>query len=195
MTHTTDRYPAAELTDLPEDIRARIEEVGQQTGFVPNVFIHLARRPAEFRAFFAYYDALMQKDTGKLTKADREMIVTVTSAANKCLYCVVAHGAMLRIFEKDPFIADQVALNYRHADLPARQTAMLDFAMKVQQTPWLICDDDFAELAAHGFDNEDAWDITAITGFFGLSNRMATVTGMTPNPEFYLMGRVPRDKR
>lgn len=116
MTHTTDRYPAAELTDLPEDIRARIEEVGQQTGFVPNVFIHLARRPAEFRAFFAYYDALMEKDTGNLTKADREMIITVTSAANKCLYCVVAHGAVLRIFEKDPFIADQVALNYGSTD-------------------------------------------------------------------------------
>ncbi|MCT1657497.1 peroxidase-related enzyme [Brevibacterium luteolum] len=195
MTQITDRYPVAELTDLPDDIRTRIEEVGQQTGFVPNVFIHLARRPSEFRAFFAYYDALMEKDTGNLTKADREMIITVTSAANKCLYCVVAHGAVLRIFEKNPSIADQVALNYRHADIPARQMAMLDFAMKVQQTPWLICDDDFAALAEHGFDDEDAWDITAITGFFGLSNRMATVTGMAPNPEFYLMGRVPRDKR
>ena len=139
MTQITDRYPAAELTDLPADIRTRIEEVGQQTGFVPNVFIHLARRPAEFRAFFAYYDALMEKETGNLTKADKEMIITVTSAANSCLYCVVAHGAVLRIFEKNPSIADQVALNYRHADIPARQKAMLDFAMKVQQTPWLIC--------------------------------------------------------
>lgn len=190
----TPRYPLAELADVPDDIRDQITAVAEKTGFVPNVFVALARRPAEFRAFFAYYDALMEKETGNLTKADREMIVTATSAANHCLYCVVAHGAVLRIYEKNPFVADQVAVDYRHADIPARQRAMLDFAMKVCEEPWTIDDSDHEALAAHGFDTEDAWDIGAITGFFGLSNRLAHLGSIPPNPEFYLMGRVPREK-
>jgi len=185
------RYPAPELKDLPDDIRAKVLEVQTKAGFVPNVFLALARRPAEWRAFFAYHDALMLKDSG-LTKGDREMIVTTTSAANKCLYCVVAHGAILRIYEKKPLIADQVAVNYRKADITPRQRAMLDFAMKVCQHSDEICDADFAALHAHGFSDEDAWDIAAITAFFGLSNRMASFSNMLPNPEFYLMGRTPK---
>ncbi len=187
-----DRYPLAELADLPEDIRVRILEVQEKSGFIPNVFLALARRPAEWRAFFAYHDALMLKEGGNLTKGDREMIVTTTSAANNCLYCVVAHGAILRIYEKKPLVADQVAVNYRKADITPRQRAMLDFAMKVCLHADQIEDADFEALHAHGFDDEDAWDITAITAFFGLSNRMANVTSMMPNPEFYLLGRVPR---
>ena len=190
----TDRFPLAELKDLPEDMRTRILEVQEKSGFVPNVFLALARRPAEWRAFFAYHDALMLKEGGNLTKGDREMIVTTTSAANHCLYCVVAHGAILRIYEKKPLVADQVAVNYRKADITPRQRAMLDFAMKVCQHSHEVGDADFAALRAHGFDDEDAWDIAAITAFFGLSNRMANVTGMQPNPEFYLLGRVPRQK-
>lgn len=189
----TERFPDAVLIDLPDDIRQRIEDEAEKSGFVPNVFIKLARRPAEFRAFFAYYDALMDKDTGSLTKADREMIVTATSSANGCLYCVVAHGALLRLFKKSPDIADKVAVNYKHADLEPREEAMLDFAMKVCTDPADISEDDFTRLAEHGFDDEDVWDIAAITGFFGLSNRMATVSGMRPNPEFYTLGRVPKD--
>ncbi|MBM3363451.1 MAG: peroxidase-related enzyme [Betaproteobacteria bacterium] len=188
------RYPHPALTDLPEDIRGRILEVQEKAGFVPNVFLALARRPAEWRAFFAYHDALMLKETGHLTKGDREMIVTATSAANHCLYCVVAHGAILRIYEKKPLLADQVAVNYRKADITPRQRAMLDFAMKVCLHSHNIEDADFAALHAHGFDDEDAWDIAAITAFFGLSNRMASFSGMMPNPEFYLMGRVPKQK-
>ncbi len=188
------RYPLAELADLPEDIRARILEVQEKSGFIPNVFLALARRPAEWRAFFAYHDALMLKEGGNLTKGDREMIVTTTSAANNCLYCVVAHGAILRIYEKKPLVADQVAVNYRKADITPRQRAMLDFAMKVCLHADQVEDTDFDALKAHGFDDEDAWDITAITAFFGLSNRMANVTSMMPNPEFYLLGRVPRGK-
>lgn len=186
------RYPPAELADLPEDIRTMIEEQAERAGFIPNVFLVMARRPAEFRAFFAYHEALMDKDTGGLTKADREMIVTATSAANDCLYCVVAHGALLRIYAKDFHIADKVAVNHRAADLPERQRVMLDFALKVCRTPGEVEDSDFAALHAQGFDDEDIWDITAITGFYGLSNRLATVAGMRPNPEFYLLGRVPR---
>ena len=189
------RYPMADIDDVEDDIREQILAVAKKSGFVPNVFLSLARRPAEFRAFFAYFDALMEKETGNLTKADREMIVTATSAVNNCLYCVVAHGAVLRIYEKNPFIADQVAVNYRQADITDRQMAMLDFAMKVCEEPWTVSDEDFASLAQHGFDDEDAWDIGAITGFFGLSNRMAHIAGMTPNPEFYLMGRVPRERK
>ena len=189
----TERFPDAVLTDLPDDIRQRIEDEAEKSGFVPNVFIKLARRPTEFRAFFAYYDALMDKDTGNLSKADREMIVTATSSANGCLYCVVAHGALLRLFKKRPDIADKVSVNYRHADLEPREEAMLDFAMKVCKEPADINDDDFTRLAEHGFDAEDVWDIAAITGFFGLSNRMATVSGMRPNQEFYTLGRVPKD--
>ena len=190
----TPRYPTPELKDVPEDIRARILEVQEKAGFIPNVFLALARRPAEWRAFFAYHDALMLKETGSLTKGDREMIVTATSAANSCLYCVVAHGAILRIYEKKPMVADQVAVNYRKADITPRQRAMLDFAMKVCLRSHEIGDADFAPLHAHGFDDEDIWDIAAITAFFGLSNRMASFSNMMPNPEFYLMGRVPKQK-
>ena len=188
------RYPFPALTDLPDDIRARIVEVQEKAGFVPNVFLALARRPAEWRAFFAYHDALMLKEGGALSKGDREMIVTATSAANHCLYCVVAHGAILRIYEKKPLVADQVAINHRKADITPRQKAMLDFAMKVCLRSHEIEESDFAALHSHGFDDEDAWDIAAITAFFGLSNRMASFSGMQPNPEFYLMGRVPKQK-
>ncbi len=192
---TTNRYPLAELKDLPEDIRAAILAVQEKAGFVPNVFLALARRPAEWRAFFAYHDALMLKEEGSLTKGDREMIVTTTSAANQCLYCVVAHGALLRIYEKKPLVADQVAVNYRKADITPRQRAMLDFAMKVCDRSHEIDDSDFPPLHAHGFDAEDICDIAAITAFFGLSNRMASFSGMQPNNEFFLMGRVPREKK
>jgi uncharacterized peroxidase-related enzyme len=194
MPVTANRYPAPEIKDLPEDIRARVLEVQEKAGFVPNVFLALARRPAEWRAFFAYHDALMLKEEGSLTKGDREMIVTATSAANQCLYCVVAHGAILRIYEKKPLVADQVAVNYRKADITPRQRAMLDFAMKVCLRSHEIGDADFAPLHAHGFSDEDIWDIAAITAFFGLSNRLASFSNMQPNPEFYLMGRVPKQK-
>jgi uncharacterized peroxidase-related enzyme len=186
------RYPLPELKDLPEDIRTKVLEVQEKAGFVPNVFLALARRPAEWRAFFAYHDALMLKEGSGLSKGEREMIVTTTSAANKCLYCVVAHGAILRIYEKKPLVADQVAVNYRKADITPRQRAMLDFAMKVCLKSDEIADADFASLHSHGFSDEDAWDIAAITAFFGLSNRMASFSNMQPNPEFYLMGRVPK---
>ena len=193
---TTPRFPHPDLSSLPEDIRARILEVQEKAGFIPNVFLAFARRPAEWRAFFAYHDALMLKEEGSLTKGEREMIVTTTSAANQCLYCVVAHGALLRIYEKKPMVADQVAVNYRKAtDITPRQRAMLDFAMKVCERSHEISEDDFAPLHAHGFDDEDIWDIAAITAFFGLSNRIASFSGMQPNPEFYLMGRVPREKK
>lgn len=192
------RYPYPEIKDLPEDLRQRILDVQEKAGFVPNVFLALARRPAEWRAFFDYHDALMVPESvgrsSQLTKGDREMIVTTTSAANQCLYCVVAHGAILRIYEKKALVADQVAVNYRKADITPRQRVMLDFAMKVCTASHLIEDADFEALHAHGFDDEDIWDITAITAFFGLSNRMASVTGMMPNPEFYLMGRLPKPK-
>jgi len=186
------RYPLPDLNALPEDIRTKVLEVQEKAGFIPNVFLALARRPAEWRAFFAYHDALMLKEDGHLTKGDREMIVTTTSAANNCLYCVVAHGAILRIYEKKPLVADQVAVNYLKADITPRQKAMLDFAMKVCQHSDQIQDQDFAALHAHGFDDEDIWDIAAITAFFGLSNRMASFSNMMPNPEFYVMGRVPK---
>jgi uncharacterized peroxidase-related enzyme len=191
---TANRYPAPELKDVPDDIRARILEVQEKAGFVPNVFLARARRPAEWRAFFAYHDALMLKEEGSLTKGDREMIVTATSAANNCLYCVVAHGALLRIYEKKPLVADQVAVNYRKADITPRQRAMLDFAMKVCLQSDRVDEADFAPLHAHGFSDEDIWDIAAITAFFGLSNRIASFSNMMPNPEFYLMGRVPKPK-
>ena len=192
------RYPFPDLNTLPEDIRTGILEVQEKAGFIPNVFLAFARRPAEWRAFFAYHDALMvpesvDRESG-LTKGEREMIVTATSAANHCLYCVVAHGAILRIYEKKPLVADQVAINHRKADIPPRQRAMLDFAMKVCEASHTVEDSDFAALHAHGFNDEDAWDIAAITAFFGLSNRMASFSGMQPNPEFYLMGRMPKSK-
>ena len=194
MPSSTPRYPVPDLNTLPDDLKSKILEVQEKAGFIPNVFLGLARRPAEWRAFFTYHDALMLKEGGNLTKGDREMIVTTTSAANQCLYCVVAHGAILRIYEKKPLVADQVAVNYRKADITPRQKAMLDFAMKVCNASHTVDDADFEALHAHGFDDEDAWDITAITAFFGLSNRMASVTGMMPNAEFYLMGRVPKAK-
>ncbi len=187
------RFPVPTLEEMPEDIRARLLAVQEKAGFIPNVFLVLAHRPEEFRAFFAYHDALMDKP-GALTKAEREMIVVATSNANQCQYCVVAHGAILRIRAKDPLIADQVAINYRKADITPRQRAMLDFAMKVAMEAYAVGDADFAALAAHGFGPEDAWDIAGIAAFFGLSNRMANVTSMRPNDEFYLMGRVPPAK-
>ena len=190
----TTRYPLPDLNTLPEDIKAKVLEVQEKSGFIPNVFLALARRPAEWRAFFAYHDALMLREESGLTKGDREMIVTTTSAANNCLYCVVAHGAILRIYEKKPLVADQVAVNYRKADITPRQRAMLDFAMKVCLKSDEIEEADFAALHAHGFDDEDIWDIAAITAFFGLSNRIASFSSMLPNPEFYLMGRVPKQK-
>ena len=186
------RFPVPELAELPDDIRQNILAVQEKAGFVPNVFLALAHRPAEFRAFFAYHDALMVKETGSLTKADREMIVTATSAKNGCLYCVVAHGALLRIYSKNTLVADQVAVNHLKADITPRQRAMLDFAVKVCLNSQQVGDEDYALLHGHGFDDEDIWDIAAITAFFGLSNRIANVTAMRPNDEFFLMGRVPR---
>ena len=182
------RYPAPTLEEMPEDIRETILGVQEKAGFIPNVFLTLAHRPEEFRAFMAYHDTLMEKDSG-LTKADREMIIVATSNDNGCQYCVVAHGAILRIRAKDPLIADQVAVNYRKADITPRQKAMLDFAMKVSKDAQVICDADFEHLRTHGFTDEDIWDIAGVTAFFGLSNRMANFTSMRPNAEFYTMGR------
>jgi uncharacterized peroxidase-related enzyme len=187
------RYPVPALENLPEDIRTKILAVQEKAGFVPNVFLTLAHRPDEFRAFFAYHDALLLRESG-LSKADKEMIIVTTSGANHCLYCVVAHGAILRIYEKNPLIADQVAVNHRKADITPRRRAMLDFAMKVCNASNEIGDADFAALHEHGFSDEDAWDIAGITAFFGLSNRMANAISMRPNDEFYLMGRVPKHK-
>ena len=185
------RFPIPDLADMPDDIRNRILAVQEKSGFIPNVFLVLAHRPDEFRAFFAYHDALMEKP-GNLTKAEREMIVVATSNPNQCQYCVIAHGAILRIRAKNPLIADQVAVNYRKADITPRQKAMLDFAMKVSADAQRISEDDFAALAPHGFSDDDIWDIAAISAFFALSNRMANVTCMRPNEEFYLMGRLPK---
>ena len=191
MNPPISRYPVPKLDDVPEDIRARILEVQDKAGFIPNVFLTLAHRPDEFRAFFAYHDALMLRDSG-LTKAEREMIVVATSGANDCLYCVVAHGAILRVYAKNPLVADQVAVNYRKADITPRQTAMLRFALKVATDSAAIDDGDFVALREHGFSDEDIWDIGGIAAFFALSNRMANLISMRPNDEFYLLGRVPR---
>jgi uncharacterized peroxidase-related enzyme len=185
------RYPVPNLGELPDDIRARILEVQEKAGFIPNVFVTLAHRPDEFRAFFAYHDALMLREGG-LTKAEREMIVVATSGANDCLYCIVAHGAILRIYARDPLVADQVAVNYRKADITPRQKAMLAFALKVALRSVEIADEDFTALRGHGFTDEDIWDIGAIAAFFALSNRMANLIAMRPNPEFHLLGRVPK---
>jgi 4-carboxymuconolactone decarboxylase len=182
------RFPVPALEDMPEDIRERIVAVQEKAGFVPNVFLTLANRPDEFRAFFAYHDALMEKP-GNLSKAEREMIVVATSAVNQCQYCVIVHGAILRIRAKNPLIADQVATNYRKADISERQKAMLDFGMKVSQSAQLVGEADFAALQAHGFTDDDIWDIAGIAAFFGMSNRIANVTSMRPNAEFYAMGR------
>jgi len=191
MAHQISRFPIPPVDSLPEDIRSRLLAVQEKSGFIPNVFLALACRPDEFRAFFAYHDALMEKDGG-LTKAEREMIVVATSSANQCHYCVIAHGAILRIRAKNPLIADQIAVNYRKADITPRQRAMLDFAMKVSAAAHLVSEADFAEIAGHGFSDDDVWDIAAISAFFALSNRMANVTAMRPNDEFYLMGRLPK---
>jgi uncharacterized peroxidase-related enzyme len=185
------RFSVPEIADVPDDIRARILEVQDKAGFVPNVFLVLARRPDEFRAFFAYHDALMLREGG-LSKGEKEMIVVATSGANQCQYCVIAHGAILRIYEKRPLIADQVAVNYRKADLTPRQHAMLTFAMKVALRSHEIEDADFARLREHAFTDEDAWDIAAIAAFFAMSNRLANTSSMRPNDEFYLMGRLPK---
>ena len=194
MLNPISRYPVPMLDDLPADIREKIVAVQEKTGFVPNVFLALAHRPDEWRAFVAYIDAVMGRESGPdgLTKGEKEMIVVATSAANGCLYCVVSHGAILRIYEKKPLLADQVAVNYLKADITPRQTAILDFAMKVCTDSASIVEADFKALHEHGFSDEDAWDIGAITAVFGLSNRMANLTSMRPNDEFYLMGRVPR---
>lgn len=194
MSTTEQRFPPPSLESLPEDIRSLILSVQEKSGFVPNVFLKLARRPDEFRAFFAYHDALMLRENN-LSKAEKEMIVVATSGANSCLYCVVAHGAILRIYAKNPRVADQVALNYRKAEITARQTAMLDFAMKVATDSSNLTEKDYGALFAQGFNEEDAWDIGAIAAFFALSNRMANLSGMMPNDEFYLMGRLPRQKK
>ncbi len=189
------RFPYASLEDVPEDVRNAILQVQDKAGFVPNVYLLLARRPAEFRAFFAYHDAVMgDRDGSSLTKADREMVVTSISAANKCTYCVVAHGALLRIYAKHPLLADQVATNHRTADITPRERAILDFAHRVNTRSHEVGDADFAALAEYGLDAEDAWDIAAVTALFGLSNRVASVTGLMPNPEFYLLGRIPRER-
>lgn len=182
------RFHVPELKELPEDIRTRIESIQEKSGFVPNVFLALANRPEEFRAFFAYHDALMERDSG-LTKAEREMIVVATSSANSCLYCVIAHGAILRIRAKNPLLADQIAVNYLKADITDKQRLMLDFAMQVADAAETVEDDDLAELRNAGFSDDDIWDIGAITAFFALSNRMANMTRMRPNDEFYSMGR------
>jgi uncharacterized peroxidase-related enzyme len=198
MNPPVSRYPVPAIDGLPEDLRARILEVQEKSGFVPNVFLAFAHRPDEFRAFFAYHDAVMLRPPSGpngLTKGEKEMIVVATSGANRCLYCVVAHGAILRIYEKKPLLADQVAVNHRKADITPRQGAMLDFAMKVCTDSAAIGEADFAALREHGFTDEDAWDIGAITALFGLSNRMANLTSMQPNPEFYLLGRVPKEKK
>jgi uncharacterized peroxidase-related enzyme len=187
------RYPVPNLEDVPDDIRSRMLEVQQKAGFIPNVFVALAHRPDEFRAFFAYHDALMLRDSG-LTKAEREMIVVAVAGANDCLYCFVAHGAILRIYAKDPLVADQVGVNYRKADITPRQKAMLAFALKVSERSVDIEDSDFEALHAHGFDDEDIWDIGNISAFFSLSNRMANLIALRPNDEFYALGRVPRSR-
>jgi uncharacterized peroxidase-related enzyme len=191
MTQATARYAAPPIDKLPGDIRTRLLAVQEKSGFIPNVFVKLAYRPDEFRAFFAYHDALMEKGSG-LTKAEREMIVVATSSFNDCEYCVIAHGAILRIRARNPLIADQIAVNYLKADITPRQRAMLDFAMKVCREAQSIAEDDFTVLSGHGFSDDDIWDIAAIASFFALSNRMAHFTGMRANPEFYLMGRVPK---
>jgi uncharacterized peroxidase-related enzyme len=188
------RYPVPKLQELPDDIRARILEVQEKTGFVPNVFLTLAHRPDEFRAFVAYHDALMLRESA-LTKGEREMIVVATSGANDCLYCVVAHGAILRVYQKNPLIAEQVAVNYRKADITPRQKAMLAFAMKIATESATVEDADFEALHAHGFNDEDIWDIGAIAAFFAMSNRLANMVSMRPNDEFYMLGRVPREKK
>jgi uncharacterized peroxidase-related enzyme len=188
------RFPVPELANMPQDVRQRIIEVQEKAGFIPNVFLALAWRPEEFRAFFAYHDTLMEKETPGLSMAEREMIVVATSARNQCQYCVIAHGAILRIRAKSPYIADQLATNYRKADISERQKAMLDYALKVSREAETISDADHQRLRDLDFDDDDIWDIGAISAFFGLSNRIVNMSSMRTNDEFYLMGRVPREK-
>jgi uncharacterized peroxidase-related enzyme len=194
MTSAISRFPVPELKDIPDDLRTRMLDVQEKAGFIPNVFLTLAHRPAECRAFFAYHDALMMKESLALNKAEREMIVVATSGANDCLYCVVAHGAILRVYTKNPRIADQVAINHRKAEITPKQRAMLDYALKVCLHSNEIEATDFATLRTHGFTDDDIWDIGSITAFFGMSNRLANMASMKPNEEFYAMGRVPRAK-
>ena len=195
MTKPISRWPVPEVADLPEDLRARILEVQAKAGFVPNVFLAFAHRPAEARAFFDWHDALMLRDSPTLSRAEREMIIVATSAANDCLYCVVAHGALLRVYAKQPLLADQVAVNYLKADITERQRAMLAFALKVCKDSGALVEADYAALRGHGFSDDDIWDIGAITALFGLSNRMANLLSMPPNDEFHLLGRLPREKK
>jgi len=194
MDEAISGFPVPELSSLPDDVRERIEAVAEKAGFVPNVFVALAHRPAEFRAFFAYHDALMEREASSLTPAEREMIVVATSIINDCHYCVVSHGALLRIFSKNPLLSDQIAINYRKAEISGRERAMLDFAVKVTERSGEVCAEDYEQLAAHGFDREDVWDIAGISAFFGMSNRIANSIDMKPNTEFYTMGRIPREK-
>jgi uncharacterized peroxidase-related enzyme len=195
MTKPISRWPVPDVADLPEDLRARILEVQAKAGFVPNVFLAFAHRPAEARAFFDWHDALMLRESPTLSRAEREMIIVATSAANDCLYCVVAHGALLRVYAKQPLLADQVATNYLKADISERQRTMLAFALKVCKDSGALVEADYAALRSHGFSDDDIWDIGAITGLFGLSNRMANLLSMPPNDEFYLLGRLPREKK
>ncbi len=185
------RFPVPEIAELPKDLRERILTVQERTGFVPNVFLAMAHRPAELRAFIAYHDALMDSDVG-LSKAEREMIVVVTSAARSCTYCVVAHGAILRVRAKDPHLSDYLSTNYRHAPLTDRQRGMLDYALKVSLTPEEVVGTDLERLRSLGFDDDAIWDISAITAFFAMSNRMAHAMALRPNEQFYLMGRVAK---
>ena len=187
------RFPVPAFAELPEDIQQRITEVQEKAGFVPNIFLTLARRPEEFRAFFNYHDTLMEKETPGLSTAEREMIVVATSARNQCQYCVIAHGAILRIRAKNPHIADQIASNYRKADISERQKAMLDYALKVSRRAETVDESDYKLLNGFGFDDEDIWDIGAISAFFGLSNRIVNMSSMRTNDEFYLLGRVPKE--
>ncbi len=186
------RFPVPELKDIPDDLRAKMLEVQEKAGFIPNVFLTLAHRPDELRAFFAYHDAIMLRAGSTLTKAEKEMIVVATSGANNCLYCVVAHGAILRIYAKNPLIADQLATNYRKADLTPKQAAMIAFALKIATDSQNVTDADFDALKLQGWSQEDAWDIGSIAAFFALSNRMANMMSMRPNDEFFAMGRVPK---
>ncbi len=192
--HAISRFPVPELKDIPDDLRAKMLEVQEKAGFIPNVFLTLAHRPEELRAFFAYHDAIMLRAGSALTKAEKEMIVVATSGANNCLYCVVAHGAILRIYAKNPLIADQLAINYRKADLTPKQAAMIAFALKIATDSQNVTDTDFETLKAQGWSTDDAWDIGSITAFFALSNRMANMMSMRPNDEFFAMGRVPKVK-
>src|SRR6201995_4592228 len=185
-------FEVPSLEDIPEDLRSRIKEVAEKSGFVPNIFLTLARRPAEWRSFFAYHDALMDTETPALTKGDRELIVVATSAENHCLYCVVAHGALARIRARNPRIADQVATDWRRAELDDRQRAILDVAIRLAVEPWTVNDEILGSLRGHGLTDDDIWDVGSIAAFFAMSNRLAHLTSTMPNEEFYLLGRVPR---